>query len=117
MFEIRGRRIRVSRGDTGTLVASARGVTLGEADRVLLTVRGEDGAAVIEKVETPDAEGTARFHFVNADTEELEPGGYLWDLRYALGATMTDGRVTDGERVVTPFAPSGFEVMEVVGDV
>ena len=117
MFEIKGRRIQLSCGDTGTLVASARGVTLGAADRVLLTVRRDGGTAVIEKVETPDAEGTVRFHFKNADTEELEPGGYLWDLRYVLGAALTDGRVTDGEKVITPFAPASFEVMEVVGDV
>lgn len=120
MFEIRGKRIRISRGDTGQVVIAAKGATFTEADRAIVSVKreAEDREALIEKVLTVSPDGTCVFRLENADTQDMEPGAYVWDVRFVLGATLDEaGRVTDGEDVLTPFAPQTFDVMEAVGDV
>lgn len=56
--------------------------------------------------------------FINAETDRWKPGVYQWDIRIVLDARMqTDERVTDGREVITPWPPSLFEVIKVVGEV
>lgn len=120
MFEVKGRRVRISRGDTGQVVIAARGVEFGAADRAVVTVKPAEGVrgALIERTLSVSADGTCVWVLTNEDTQDLEPDSYSWDVRFVLGAELDeDGRVIDGAAVLTPFAPQPFEVLEVVGDV
>lgn len=120
MFEVKGKRIRISRGDTGQVVIAAKGAAFTEADRAVVSVKREadDRAVLIEKVLTVSPDGTCVFRLDNADTQDMEPGAYAWDVRFVIGAALDEtGRVMDGEAVLTPFAPQTFEILEAVGDV
>ena len=119
MFDVKGRQIQITAGDTGLMAVRAREsgyVPTGE-DRAVFTVRERTGGRVLlKKVLVPDETGCVQIPFSNADTENLRAGAYVWDIRYALHAVMdAKGNVTGGREVVTPFAPAPFLVMEAVG--
>lgn len=116
MFEMHGRTIRLSQGDTGVAAFRVEGVTLTDEDRGVFTL-GRSGGRVMQKVVRPEA-GVLRVPFVNEETDGWQPGLYEWDLRIVLGAvTDAQGRVTDGREVITPWPPSRLEVVKVVGRV
>lgn len=120
MFEVKGKHIRMSAGDTGQLIVQTSGAALTDADRAVLCVKQEAGAAgvLVEKTVVPTEEGLCIFAFENEDTENLDAGLYMWDVRFVFSAVLdADGRVTGGEQVITPFAPQIFEIVGVVGDV
>ena len=120
MFEIKGRRIRLTRGDTAQIVIEADGLAFTDADRAVLAVKREadDRPALLEKTATPDENGVCVFRLENEDSEDIEPGAYTWDVRFVIGAVLdTDGRVTGGRQVITPFEPSEFTILGAVADV
>ena len=53
MFEVSGRSIRISRGDTGLIAFDAEGTALSEKDAAVFTVRRQSGGIVMEKVIAP----------------------------------------------------------------
>ena len=117
MFELYGRTIRLSRGDTGVIPFRVEGVTLTDSDRAVFTVKSRSGQVILQKVLAPDGE-LFYMPFVNDETDDMKPGVYEWDLRVVLGAQLNSkGAVTDGREVITPWPPSKFEVSKVVGDV
>ena len=116
MFEMHGRTIRLSQGDTGVAAFRVEGVTLTDEDRGVFTL-GRGGSRVLQKVILPEG-ALVRVPFVNEETDGLAPGLYEWDLRIVLGAkTDEQGGVTDGREVITPWPPSRLEVVKVVGKV
>ena len=117
MFTVSGRAIRLSRGDTGIIPFSVQGVTLGENDRAVFTVRRTTGAVLLQKVIAP--EGNVFYvPFTNEETDGWKAGSYEWDIRIALDAVLdAQGRVTDGREVITPWAPGRLEVVKVVGEI
>lgn len=120
MFEIKGRRIRLTRGDTAELIVAATGTAFTAEDRAVFTLKREarNREVLVRLPVVPDADGRCVFALQSADTGSLEPGTYWWDVRFVLGAKLDEaGDVTDGTAVVTPFAPQPFEVLEAVGDV
>ena len=116
MFEMHGRTIRLSQGDTGVASFLVEGVTLTAQDRGVFTL-GRSGARLIQKVVAPEG-NVLRVPFVNEETDGWQPGLYEWDLRIVLEAkTDAQGRVVDGREVITPWPPSRLEVVKVVGKV
>lgn len=117
MFDVSGRFIRVSRGDTGLITFSVEGISLTENDRAVFTVKRRSGGIVIQKVIEPEGNNIL-VPFVSGDTECLRPDTYEWDIRYVIDAVEDeDGRVTDGREVLTPFPPGEFKVMRTVGEI
>lgn len=117
MFEVSGRSIRISRGDTGLIAFDAEGTALSEKDLAVFTVRRQSGGIVMEKVIAPE-DNRFTVPFTNEETEALREGDYVWDIRIVLGAqTNADGRVTGGREVITPLPPSPLKIMKVVGRV
>lgn len=117
MFEVNGRMIRISRGDTGMIAFETEGIVLTDADRAVFTVKRRSGGMVMQKVIAPE-EGRIRLPFVSSDTEKLRPDSYEWDIRFVIDAVEDeDGAVTDGREVLTPFAPGEFVIMRTVGSV
>lgn len=117
MFEVMGGTICVSRGDTGLIRFQADdGITLGEADRGVFTIRRRRGALMLEKVIVPEG-NEFLVPFANEETE-IPAGDYEWDIRVVLDAQLDEaGRVTGGREVITPFLPGRFRVVKAVGSV
>lgn len=56
--------------------------------------------------------------FNNADTDKVNPGGYSWDVRYVINPYYDEeGKIVDGDQVITPNTPMGVQVLTVVGDI
>ncbi len=120
MFEIKGRRIRLTRGDTAEILIRAEGVTFEPEDRAIFTVKEEadERRPKVEKVVTPAQDGLCTILLESEDTADMRPGAYVWDIRFALGCTLDgEGQIQNAASVITPFAPQPFEVLEAVGDV
>lgn len=125
LFEVNGTRIRLTQGDSGLLTIDVSGVKLTENDRAVFSMckalRGDGrwkkmGAQFLEAVLTPDVRrGVFQMPFVSSDTEKWPAGRYLWDVRVVLDAVETDGRVTDGREVFTPFPPGEMTIERTVG--
>lgn len=116
MFDVLGRTIRISRGDTGLIRFRAEGVALTEKDLCVFTVKRRSGGAVLEKVVEPE-DGAYLIPFTSKETE-IPVGDYEWDIRIALDA-VTDGtgRVTSGREVLTPWPPATLKIVKAVGNV
>ena len=118
MFEVNGRTIRLSRGDTGVIPFRVTGMELTGKDAGVFTIRRANGTTLVRKVIPVMEDGLLYVPFVNEETDGWREGEYLWDLRIVLEAQVgEDGMVTDGREVITPWPPSRLEVIGVVGEV
>ena len=130
MFSVSGRTITLSRGDTGAIRFNVSAVYLGtetpyrfsQRDRVVFTVKS--GNAIVKERYFPISydsnTGNQTFvvSFFNQDTASLTAGGYNWDTRYVINPRYNDeGRIVDGDQVITPKQPSGLQLLTVVGDI
>ena len=122
MYSVDGYNINLSRGDTGALKVSATATlegepfTFGAYDRALFSIKSGNGEIIMQKI----CEMTANeftVYFLNADTDSLAPGVYSWDVRYIIHPYYQDGRIVDGDQVITPRAPMSMNLLTVVGDV
>lgn len=122
MFSADGYTISLSRGDTGAIkikaVATKNGepFTFGSDDRALFSIKNAQGEILKEKVaELTNNEFTV--YFLNSDTDKLSPGSYSWDVRYVINPYYQNGRIVDGDQVITPKEPLSINILTVVGDI
>ena len=123
MYIVEGYSIKLSRGDTGALLVTATATQDGEPftfssdDRALFSIRNGNGEIVMQKAyEMTDNAFTV--YFLNADTDSLSPGSYSWDVRYIVHPYYdSEGKIIDGDQVITPEKPLNMELLTVVGDV
>lgn len=122
MFSVDGYNIQLSRGDTGGLKVKATATlngepfTFGTDDRALFSIKNGQGEVVKEKIaEMTDNDFIV--YFLNADTDSLSPGQYYWDVRYIIHPYWQNGRIIDGDQVITPKEPMNMNLLTVVGDV
>lgn len=136
MFNVNGREISLSRGDTGAIRFKVNAKYLlpdpqtgldvpyvfSERDRVVFTVKS--GTTVVKERYFPishnetTGENTFIVSFFNQDTDSYSPGGYSWDTRYVINPRYDDnGRIVDGDQVITPKQPAGLQLLTVVGDI
>ena len=123
MYNVDGYNINLSRGDTGALKVTATATlngepfTFGPDDRALFSIKNGQGEVVKEKI----AEMTKTefmVYFMNNDTDSLTPGQYQWDVRYIIHPYYdANGRIIDGDQVITPEQPMSLQLLTVVGDV
>ena len=122
MFSVDGNTITLSRGDTGGIkikaVATLNGepFTFGSDDRALFSIKNSQGEVLKEKV----AELTNNefmVYFMNSDTDSLSPGSYSWDVRYVVNPYYQNGRIVNGDQVLTPKEPMTINILTVVGDI
>lgn len=117
MFDVLGRTIRISRGDTGLIRFAADGIALTEYDLCVFTVKRRSGGTVIEKAVEPE-DNAYLIPFTNEETEKMQVGDYDWDIRIALDAkTDGTGRVTGGREILTPWPPATLKIVKAVGNV
>ena len=123
MFNVEGYTITLSRGDTGALRITATATldgqpfTFGEDDRALFSIKNGQGEIVKEKVAAMENNSFV-VYFLNADTESLSPSNYQWDVRYVIHPYYdSEGRIIDGDQVITPKTPQIMTILTVVGDI
>ena len=123
MFNVEGYNITLSRGDTGAMrvVATAtldgQPFTFGPDDRALFSIKNGQGEIVKEKV-AQMTNNAFMVYFLNADTDNLAPTNYSWDVRYIIHPYYdSTGRIVDGDQVITPKEPMSMNLLTVVGDV
>ena len=124
MFSVDGYNIRLHRGDTGAMKVKANATlngqtfTFGENDRAVFSIKNGQGDVVKEKY-AQMTNNEFIVYFLNADTDTLAPGpGYSWDVRYVINPYYdSDGRIVDGDQVLTPKDPMPMNLLTVVGDI
>ena len=123
MFSVDGYNISLSRGDTGGMKVNATATlngepfTFGSDDRALFSIKNGQGELVKEKV-AQMTNNSFVVYFLNADTDQLAPGQYSWDVRYIIHPYYNaDGRIIDGDQVITPKEPQSMNLLTVVGDI
>lgn len=121
MFRVNGMQIMMTAGDTGLLAIVPRegGYIPNGEDRAIFTVRERPGRrALIEKIVTPEDDGTVLVVFATEDTEKLREREYGWDIRYALEAeTDGEGRIISWRELITPMMVGTLVVQSAMGEV
>lgn len=126
MFNVEGTTISISRGDTGAvrfradvLIGGEGGTayTFDENDRAIFTIKNGNGEIVKEKI-TAMEDNVFTVVFYNADTDALsENTSYTWDVRYVINPYWENGRIVDGDQVLTPELPMSMRLLNVVGEI
>ena len=123
MFMVEDYSITLSRGDTGAMRVRAEATLNGEPfsfgsdDRALFSIKNGQGEIVKEKVASL-TNNEFIVYFLNADTDNLAPTTYTWDVRYIIHPYYdTSGRIINGDQVITPKEPMNMNLLTVVGDV
>ena len=123
MFVVDGYSISLSCGDTGAIKVKANATlhgepfTFGENDRALFSIKNAQGEIVKEKI-AELVNNDFVVYFLNADTDSLAPTAYSWDVRYIIHPYYdANGRIIDGDQVITPRQPMQMQLLTVVGDV
>lgn len=118
LFDVTGNQITLTSGDTGILsiVPEPSGRIPAPGDAAVFTVKDRvGGRTFIRKILSPDEAGVVTIVLSNADTEGMQSGVYVWDIRYVVSPVYDGkGSVTDGEEVSTPFPYAPFIVLEAV---
>lgn len=87
-------------------------------DKAIFTVKTGSGVVMMERVYDLDEDGSFLVCFHNADTELFGAGSYMWDVRYVLNPYYDEnGRIVDGDQVITPYGPQNLVLQGVVGTV
>lgn len=108
--------ITMHRGDTGSVVYHFTGYDFQSADRVLWTMKSNNGTIVKEDVLVPNDQKVT-IEFLNADTDSLAAGTYTYDIRIVIDPVYSGGRLVDGTIVTTPESPLYIYLLDTVGQI
>lgn len=118
MFTVDGKKITISRGDTGDIVFTLTGHTFTSSDRAIFTVANKNATTILMKEEYEITDGHFTVHFANNVTDQWTAGNYKWEIRVVLNPTREEGVITDGDSIITPYAdPGDFVVTSVLADI
>ena len=111
--------ISLSCGDTGAMkVIAETDYAFSANDRALFSIKNGIGEVVKQSAFEIDENKAFVVNFFNADTDNLPPGSYSWDVRYILNPYYdSSGKIIDGDQVITPNQPMQFQLLNVVGEV
>lgn len=123
MFVVEDYNISLSRGDTGALRVNATATLAGEPftfgadDRALFSIKNANGEIIMQKASAM-VNNSFTVYFLNNDTDSLSPGAFTWDVRYIIHPYYDDdGKIINGDQVITPKQPMTMALLTVVGDV
>lgn len=123
MFDVQDYVITLSRGDTGALKVNATATlegepfTFGQDDRALFSIKNANGEIIMQK-SCEMGNNSFTVYFLNSDTDSLAPGAFSWDVRYIIHPYYdSEGKIIDGDQVITPKTPMNMTLLTVVGDV
>ena len=112
MLQIDGYNIGIPSGDTLSMRVQFAGASVPAGTQVLFTVRLNPGdqQGILERTYIVDGDGGILIYLIGSETR-LPPGTYAWDLRLIWPIEGAPARI------ITPFVPAKFKVLEVVGRV
>jgi hypothetical protein len=123
MYNVEDYTISLSRGDTGALRVNATATldeqpfTFGSDDRALFSIKNANGEIIMQKA-CEMTNNSFMVYFLNSDTDSLSPGAYSWDVRYIIHPYYdSEGKIVNGDQVITPKLPMTMTLLTVVGDV
>ena len=119
MFGVSDYTITLSRGDTGSIKITAyTSYTFAAEDRALFSIKNATGDVVKQVAFALDENNAFVVYFFNADTDTLAPGSYTWDVRYIIHPYYdAEGKIINGDQVITPRLPMDLQLLQVVGEV
>ena len=119
MFKVEGTTITLSRGDTGPFrVEFDTDYAFDANDRALFTIKDAAGKAVRERAYPIDENNGFNVYFYNQDTDTRDLGTFTWDVRVAIHPYYdADGKLIDGDQVITPNDPMNITLKNVVGQI
>ena len=119
MFGVNEYTITLSRGDTGAIKFTADTDHMFTSDdRALFSIKNAIGDVVKQAAYELDENKSFVVSFFNADTDSLAAGTYSWDVRYIIHPYYdADGKIVDGDQVITPREPMAMQLLQVVGEV
>lgn len=119
MFGVEGYTITLSRGDTGAIKFTAdTDYTFTSDDRALFSIKNAIGEMVKQMAYSLDENKAFVVSFYNSDTDSIAAGSYQWDVRYIIHPYYdSEGRIVDGDQVITPRQPMEMQLLQVVGEV
>lgn len=84
-----GMNLSMRRGDNDELSVSLNGYTIQPGDFIEMTVKKAiNGPVIIYKKLTDFSNNEAIFSFVPADTKNLQPGDYIYDIQLTFGGRV-----------------------------
>lgn len=109
-------KIRMHRGDTGSIVYVLSGYGFEEGDVAVFTMKSRDGKMVKQQILEPNEDDEVEVTFAYKDTYRLPEEVYVYDIRIFQGVTLDDdGKITDGTYVDTPMDEITIELKGTVG--
>ena len=119
MFRVENNTITLSRGDTGAIrIIADTEQTFTSDDRAIFSVKNNVGDIVKQSVYELDENKSFVVTFFNSDTDKLANGNYSWDVRFVIHPYYdSDGKIINGDQVLTPIVPQSLVLLDVVGDV
>ena len=119
MFSVDGYTVTLSRGDTGAIKITAdTEFEFQSTDRALFSIKNAQGEIIKQQAFEIDADKSFIVSFYNSDTDNLAAGSYSWDVRYIIHPYYdSDGKIIDGDQVITPRQPMELQLLQVVGEV
>lgn len=117
MFRVTGTKITLHKGDTGAMVVNLTGHTFTSSDRAVFTIANRNGTTILMSEEYAISNGSFTVQFTNEVTDKWPAGSYKWEVRVFINPTRTDGEITGGDEVITPFdEPQDIVVSPVLYD-
>ena len=118
------KKIRLHRGDTGTVPYRVNGFSFGPNDRVLFVCKDGSGTEIIRETYALE-DNMFRVEFPNSLTDYLPPGTYRYDARVVIlpvydeqdQEKIVDCDFEHGGAVRTPESPLYIEILDTVGQI
>lgn len=116
MFKVEVDKITITKGDTAALTVRASNKTFASADRAIFTIANKAGTELLYNQEYELNNGQFTVQFTNDMTDDWAPGQYKWQVRYVVTPVRTEGHISGGAEVITPWEPKDFVVQSVLSD-
>lgn len=112
MIRLIQRRLIIPRGDTGSFTIPALG-TVDANDIVVFSIFDPlTHRKIFQKRVTPLGQ-VLNIVFSHNDTAGLQPGKYVWDIKYYKNPVIEDDEIVDGEEVNSYYAGFSLPVCEI----
>lgn len=112
MIRLIQRRLIIPRGDTGSFTIPALG-TIDPTDIAVFSIFDPlTHRKIFRKTITPEGQ-VLNIVFSHNDTVDLQPGKYVWDIKFYKNPTIEDDEIVDGDEVNSYYAGFALPVCEI----
>lgn len=113
MIRLIQRRLIIPRGDTGSFTIPTQG-TVEEGDIAIFSIYDPMTKTTVKEITIPATAETLTIPFTHADTVNLAPKKYLWDIKiYRNPQYDEDGLIIDGDEINSYYAAFSLPICEI----